>query len=215
MILSNVNIGTGPSTGDGDPIRTAFNIINENFAKIEANVLPSLNSVTSVAGRDGAVSLTVQDITGILSYINTIVNTSNIANLLNGSQTVSLGLDGNLTLAGNTSSINYINGVSILADLYANAASQHGQSITANTNMQGYADAITVAWTANAGIQAGQITTANVNMQGYADAITNAWTANAIVQHDEQITANVNMQGYADDITLAWTANAIVQPIPA
>lgn len=38
MILSNVNIGTGPSTGDSDPLRSAFNLINNNFAKIQGNV---------------------------------------------------------------------------------------------------------------------------------------------------------------------------------
>jgi hypothetical protein len=31
ITLSNVNIGTGPSAGDGDPLRSAFTIINNNF----------------------------------------------------------------------------------------------------------------------------------------------------------------------------------------
>jgi len=72
MLLSNVNIGTGPSVGDGDKLRTAFNIINNNFAKVQSNVNALSNSVTSVAGRNGNVTLTVNDIIGFngLSLVN-------------------------------------------------------------------------------------------------------------------------------------------------
>jgi hypothetical protein len=38
ITLANVNIGTGPGTNDGDPLRTAFNTINNNFAVIQANI---------------------------------------------------------------------------------------------------------------------------------------------------------------------------------
>lgn len=64
MILSNVNIGTGPSTGDGSPLRSAFATINTNFQIVTNNVNALTNSVTSVAGRTGNVMLTVQDIIG-------------------------------------------------------------------------------------------------------------------------------------------------------
>ena len=64
MILANVNIGTGPSAGDGDPLRSAFTIINNNFTKLQSNVNALSNSVTSVAGRTGNVTLTVNDIVG-------------------------------------------------------------------------------------------------------------------------------------------------------
>ena len=64
MILANVNIGTGPSAGDGSPLRTAFTIINNNFQTITNNVNALTNSVTSVAGRTGNVTLTVNDIIG-------------------------------------------------------------------------------------------------------------------------------------------------------
>ncbi len=67
MILANVNIGSGPSAGDGDPLRNAFTIINNNFAVVTSNVNSLTNSVTSVAGRDGNVSLTYQDIIGLSS----------------------------------------------------------------------------------------------------------------------------------------------------
>jgi hypothetical protein len=64
MILSNVNIGTGPSAGDGDPLRTAFIVINQNFASIQSNVNLLTDSVSSVSGRTGNVTLTVNDIVG-------------------------------------------------------------------------------------------------------------------------------------------------------
>ena len=64
MILSNVNIGTGPSSGDGSPLRSAFSIINSNFQIITNNVNALTNSVSSVAGRTGNVVLTVNDIVG-------------------------------------------------------------------------------------------------------------------------------------------------------
>ena len=64
MILSNVNIGTGPSAGDGSPLRTAFTTINNNFQIVTNNVNALTNSVTSVAGRTGNVTLTVNDLLG-------------------------------------------------------------------------------------------------------------------------------------------------------
>jgi len=38
ITLANINIGSGPGVGDGDPLRTAFNTINNNFANIQANI---------------------------------------------------------------------------------------------------------------------------------------------------------------------------------
>ena len=72
MILSNVNIGTGPSSGDGSPLRSAFSIINNNFQLITNNVNALTNSVTSVAGRTGNVILTTNDIVGFqgLNLVN-------------------------------------------------------------------------------------------------------------------------------------------------
>jgi hypothetical protein len=72
MILSNVNIGSGPSAGDGSPLRTAFTTINNNFQIVTNNVNALSNSVTGVAGRTGNVVLTVNDIIGFqgLNLIN-------------------------------------------------------------------------------------------------------------------------------------------------
>ena len=98
MSYSNVFIGSAPNDGTGDPIRTAFNIINSNFANLAAvngnanvivfasgnsNVVATYNpGVESVAGRKGNVVLTVNDIIGAASigYVNTVsANTAAIA----------------------------------------------------------------------------------------------------------------------------------------
>lgn len=81
MILSNVNIGTSPSAGDGDPLRTAFAIINNNFANVQSNVNKLTNSVSSVAGRTGNVTLTTLDIIGFqgLNLVNQTAPASNSA----------------------------------------------------------------------------------------------------------------------------------------
>jgi len=52
ITLSNVNIGTGPGIGDGDPLRTAFTKINNNFTIVQANInsnvaTPSVNSLNN------------------------------------------------------------------------------------------------------------------------------------------------------------------------
>jgi hypothetical protein len=73
MSTANVNLGSGPNAGDGDPLRVAFNIINTNFAGLTANVSGLTNSVQSVAGRTGNVILTVQDINGLDLYQRTAV----------------------------------------------------------------------------------------------------------------------------------------------
>lgn len=91
MILSNVNIGTGPSAGDGDPLRSAFSTINTNFQIVTNNVNALTNSVTSVAGRTGNVTLTVTDILGFtgLNLVNQSAPASSSAVGIKGQVVVS------------------------------------------------------------------------------------------------------------------------------
>ena len=93
MILSNVNIGTGPSSGDGSPLRSAFSIINNNFQVITNNVNALTNSVTSVAGRTGNVILTPNDIIGFqgLNLVNQTAPASSSAAGIKGQVVVSGG----------------------------------------------------------------------------------------------------------------------------
>jgi hypothetical protein len=86
MAKQTIDVGNYPSDGTGDPLRDAFNKINQNFDELysgnvqvtAANVL-----VYSVAGRTGNVSLTVNDIVQAASksYVNNAI-ASNVANLV-------------------------------------------------------------------------------------------------------------------------------------
>jgi len=85
MALANVNVGTGPSAGNGDSLRSAFITINENFTELNANVEAISHPVTSVAGRTGNVVLTKNDIIGLDNIEFTMANathwTSNVTTL--------------------------------------------------------------------------------------------------------------------------------------
>jgi hypothetical protein len=67
--FANINIGSAPNDGTGDPLRNAFDKINHNFSNIAGG---SSGAVTSVAGRTGDVVLTVNDVLGAASiaYVN-------------------------------------------------------------------------------------------------------------------------------------------------
>lgn len=65
MAFANVNIGSTASDGTGDPLRTAFDKINKNFAQITIPIVKS--PVVSVAGRTGNVTLIYTDVIGAAS----------------------------------------------------------------------------------------------------------------------------------------------------
>jgi hypothetical protein len=83
MTFANVNIGSYAGDNTGDPLRTAFDKINKNFANITAgNVSVTLNApVMSVAGRIGNIVLNVNDVSGAvgLGRLTSTVNAANIA----------------------------------------------------------------------------------------------------------------------------------------
>jgi uncharacterized coiled-coil protein SlyX len=83
MTFANVNIGSYAGDNTGDPLRTAFDKINKNFANITAgNVNVTLNApVMSVAGRIGNIVLNVNDVSGAvgLGRLTSTVNAANVA----------------------------------------------------------------------------------------------------------------------------------------
>ena len=86
MSLANVYLGAAANDGTGDPLRSAFRTINENFANLApfaSNGNITYNAgVESVAGRTGNVTLTVTDVLGAASigYVDTVAaNTASIA----------------------------------------------------------------------------------------------------------------------------------------
>jgi hypothetical protein len=81
MAFANVDIGNAPADGTGDPLRTAFSKINQNFANIATGLIPINAPVRTVAGRIGNVTLTSNDIIGGISRANVqaMVNAANTA----------------------------------------------------------------------------------------------------------------------------------------
>ena len=100
ITLSNVNIGTGPGIGDGDPLRTK---INNNFSLVQTNVNLLTNSVTSVAGRTGNVVLTIYDVLGFQG-LNLVSNTAPLYSNSSGTKGQVIVSSGNLYIctAANT-----------------------------------------------------------------------------------------------------------------
>lgn len=87
-----VNYGNTANDGTGDPIRNAFQKIDENFSNIASgNITVTVNTpVLTVANRTGNIILSVNDVAGAASiaYVNnlsTIANT-NIATVSNSWQ---------------------------------------------------------------------------------------------------------------------------------
>ena len=198
MILSNVNIGTGPSVGDGDPLRTAFNTINNNFAKIQSNVNALTDGVTTVVGRTGNIVLTTLDIIGINNYATVSYVSSQIANVTGAnisaleSNVASLQADVN-TLYGNA-------GVqsSTLATLTSNAAAQAGSLSTLTANAASQAGELTTLLS-NAAVQAGEIASLLSNAGSQHEAITSL-QSNAATQAGQiaALQANIGVGSYGD-----------------
>lgn len=217
MILSNVNIGTGPSAGDGDPLRTAFDTINDNFAVVKNNVVALTNSVTTVAGRSGNVVLTINDIIGINTYASTTsLTTANVAMKGYVDAKIAANVAALIDSApGLLDTLNELaaalNDDSNFAANIVNTINSTNSNVTvANTNMKGYVDgqisAVNSAITFANTIQSNQITAANLGMKGYVDSVAsqslygNANVSSFIQSYSGNLKAgHANIQG--DDPT--------------
>ena len=93
MIISNVNIGSGPGANDGESIYSAFYKVNQNFANVKSNVNALTNSVSSVAGRTGNVTLTIADVVGLSTTYASQANITTANTLMKGY------VDGQITAA--------------------------------------------------------------------------------------------------------------------
>ncbi len=221
MILSNVNIGSGPSAGDGDPLRSAFIAINNNFQIVKNNVNALTNSVTSVAGRTGNVVLTVNDIVGYstTAYVSqanlTVANTAT-RNYVDAAIAANI----SALVGGAPGALNTLNE---LATALANDAS-YSTSITnsiANTNnnitvanaalkvyVDGQISAVNSAVSLANTIQSAQIATANTGIKGYIDNAVSTANVGIIGYIDQGNTiqasaitaANLGMKGYVDSV---------------
>ena len=180
MILSNVNIGTGPSAGDGDPLRSAFTIINNNFQTIENNVNALTNSVNSVAGRTGNVILTVNDIVGL----------SNAYAISSATTTANTGMKGYVDQANSIQSAQ-IATANIGLKGYIDQANtiQSAQIATANLGIIGYVDLANTIQSGQVGAANLAIIAANLGMKGYVDSVATL-----------SIYSNVNAKAYTESM---------------
>lgn len=88
MAFQEINIGTWPSDGSGDPLRVSFDKINDNFTELYgkfdtpffANGTP-YSIVNTVAGKSGNVVLGVSDIIGAVSSAEV---TNKVTQVVNG-----------------------------------------------------------------------------------------------------------------------------------
>ena len=81
MAQQTVNIGSSANKGDGDPLRTAFTKINENFTEVYADILALQdgNVVTDIKG-----NVFAEDSTLLVDAINGVVPAANITGSLSG-----------------------------------------------------------------------------------------------------------------------------------
>lgn len=212
MSLANVYIGAAANDGTGDPLRTAFRTINQNFANLaaitgnanvvvfssgNANVTAIYNAgVESVAGRTGNVTLTVTDVLGAASigYVDAV--SANIANTA-------------ATIAGNLNTVIWANvtGKPSFANIATTGSWDDLTDIPLNVNN---AITQTAVDTANSAMVA-NVTAANTRI-GQLQANINTLFSNAAVQHIEfsNLRANITAANAAIDAIDLSSINANV-----
>jgi hypothetical protein len=143
--FGNINVGTNPGDGTGDPLRVAFETINDNFANIAAGNITVTAPVTSVVGRTGNIYLTVNDIIGAVS---TGALASDIANAQISGSSVNLSAffgsyvgnisAGNVSATGVTANqFTFANGTPILSTIIQNQISNNTGSFIQFNNTTG------------------------------------------------------------------------------
>jgi hypothetical protein len=115
MTYQAVNIGTAPNDGTGDPARTAFTKVNQNFTELyAANTSLASSSGSSLVGflqsGTGAVTRTVQ------AKERDIINVADFGAVGDGTTNDSAALLAAITAAGTNGSINLTAGKTYLVD---------------------------------------------------------------------------------------------------
>lgn len=112
-----IDIGSSAGAGDGDDLRVAFDKVNQNFTEIYGGNVSAANVlVYSVAGRQGNVELSWQDIAGVATVgnITSVLQTISAANLAlqnyADNAVANLGPISNIEVTGGTLTNVHING---------------------------------------------------------------------------------------------------------
>jgi len=128
MAKQTINIGDSANDGTGDPLRTAFNKINENFTELYGD--------DSSADTFTSPQITTPTITGTATIDNILINDSEISTASNANLTLNPGGTGTIELAAATN----ITGATAItgAVTITGAITQTGSStITGNITVQG------------------------------------------------------------------------------
>lgn len=129
MAQQEIDVGSIAGDGTGDPLRSAFTKINQNFTELysgNVQVTASNIRVYSVAGRTGNVVLTVNDVAQAAS--KSYVDSSISANIANVTGSITDSLRANITAANLVIS----NHAARITTLESNAASQATAIVTLN-----------------------------------------------------------------------------------
>jgi hypothetical protein len=201
-MFANVNIGTYPGDGSGDPLRTAFEIINRNFSNIASGNITVNAPVLSVADRTGNVHLTFADVAGSAStaYVDMAVMAANTAAQVYTDAAISNSLD--------------------IPSLTANIINSVTAGVTANISYQGFNANITAANTeisridANLGTAVTNISSLSV-LAGQLQTAINNNSANVTAANAAILAITANLTAIASgvinaNVTAANTAISVL-----
>jgi hypothetical protein len=221
-----INVGSGPSAGDGDPLRTAFIEINSNFTELygtingQAVTYSNVSGVTTSLGQGATF-----DVTKYVNSYSFVINRSGngysvgntitiYGNLIGGAYstqdvTVTVATLGNVTL-GNIATFAFSG---IPSQPVTSVAGRTGGVILTINDIVGLSAAyasqanIVTANTLTREYVDGQIlaanagvTAANLGMKGYVDQGNTIQTALITSQSAAIIAANLGMRGYVDSV---------------
>lgn len=209
MSFANINIGTTPGDHSGDPLRVAFNKINNNFQQItNGNVALNINApVMSVAGRTGNVILTANDVIGSVTQ-------GDVTAALN-----EFGQDYAQTTYVDASFVQLVDGAPSNLNTLGKIASSLGNNASLSNTLNGYITSlngqVSALW-ANALVQTDAIAVLNLDIAAANAAIAqNAANiqvlfANASSQAEYLSNLTSNASSQAGELA-TLTANAVAQ----
>jgi septal ring factor EnvC (AmiA/AmiB activator) len=194
-----IDVGTSASDGTGDPLRTAFTKINENFTELysgNVQVTAANIRVFSVNGRVGNVNLSVNDIVNAASvgYVNNAIS-ANLANI-NGATIDTI--NANITAANSVIS-NHSASITTLESNSAAQAVQINSLVSVKANVS-YVDSSISSALSNSAIAA-CVSVINANVTAANLAISNL-ESNAATQGASLLTLLSNSATQATQINL-------------
>ena len=214
-----INIGALPNDGTGDPLRTAFNEVNLNFANVwnagpvGSNIAIANNSILTT-NTNGNLILNPNGIGNVVANAHVVPDQTRIRNLgapllrwnnlytqyfntVTGVFTGNVSVAGNLSVAGNVVTVNYSNAnianltLTLAAGANSSAVANNAGIVVAGANASLLYNDSLVSWTTNLPLVVGGNVTAN-QFIGDGSLLTNVTaTGNAETLTGTFLNANV------------------------